>query len=367
MNETNVQISPLQFTILTALFIVGSAVLFIPTILVGAASQDAWISGIIGMGIGVLLAWFYSSLTKIDPEKSYIQMCLFAFGKWGGGLLAILTFTFHIILACFLLFDIGDFLITHILIGTPIEVIYYMFIFVAIIYSTKLGIETTARSAEIFMPWVFLLFSLISIFVLPEVEPTNILPVYENGFGPILFGVYFFIGFPFAEMIVLLMITPFINDKKKITSSFIYGVLLGSMILLVFIVLCLLVLGADYSQRNEFPIYVLGKQVSIGNFLERVEVIVAIIWFISIFFKLSIVSHSFMLGLSQLLNMKDYRPLTFPFAVLIIPLTLLIIPSSIYLKGFTKYASTPYMVTVGIIIPAIVFIVSKWKMRRTSS
>ncbi|MBM7659871.1 spore germination protein KB [Bacillus mesophilus] len=367
MNNETVYISPRQFSILTSLFVVGSAVLFIPTILVGAAKQDAWISGLLGILFGILLAWFYGNLSKIDPDKSYIQLCMFSFGKWGGGLIAILTFTFHIILSCLLLFDIGDFLLTHILIGTPIEVIYYMFILAVVVYSTRLGIEPIARSAEIFFPWLFMLFILISLFLLPQIQGINILPVFEDGILPILNGTYFFIGFPFVEMILLLMITPHIYDKTKITSSFINGVVLGSFILFVLVVMCILVLGPGFSMRNEFPIYVLGKKVSIGNFLERVEVIIAIIWFLSIYFKLTIVSYSFLVGLSQLLNMKDYRPLTFPFAVLIIPLTLLVIPSSIYLKEFSKHATTPYMIFIGFILPLLVYMVSKWKKKNETS
>lgn len=364
MSQKKVNISPWQFSVLTALFVVGSAVLFIPSILVGAAKQDGWISVLLGIGVGALLAWFYGSLNKIDSNKSYIELAISVLGKWGGSIIAVLTFSFHIVLSSFLLFDIGDFLLTHILVGTPIEVIYYMFIFLAVIYATRLGIEPVARTAEIFVPWVFFLFVLVSLFVLPESEGTNIFPIFEGGLLPIVNGAYKMIGFPYVEMLLLLMITPYVNDQKKVTSSFVTGVILGSLILFVLTLLCILVLGPNFSMRNEFPIYVLGKKISIGNFLERIEVLVAIIWFVSIFFKLTLVSYSFLIGLSQLLNIKEYRPLVFPFGILIIALTLLTIPSSVFLKGFSKYASTPYMIFIGFILPLLVFIVAKMKKKK---
>lgn len=364
MNQKVAHISPLQFTILTALFVIGSAVLFIPSILAGVARQDAWISGIIGIFFGVLLAWFYSKFSKIKPEMSYIELAVYALGNWGGSIIALITFSFHLMLSGILLWDIGDFLVTQILVGTPIEVIYYMFIYVAIFYGTRLGIEPLARSAEIFFPWVIILFFIIAIFVFPEIEQANIQPVLEKGIRPILFGSYYMVGFPFVEMILLLMITPYIYDKKKVTSSFIYGVLLGSVILFILTLLSILVLGPDFSTRNEFPIYVLGKKISIGDFLERIEVVVAIIWFISIFFKLSLVGYSFMIGLSQLLKMKDFRPLALPYGILIIALTMIMIPSGVYLKEFSKGASTPYMIFVGLIIPIFVFILASRKKKK---
>ncbi|MFE8702866.1 endospore germination permease [Cytobacillus sp. FJAT-54145] len=367
MSQKTVHISPRQFMILIALFVVGSAVLFIPTILAGVAKQDAWISCIIGILCGVLLAWFYGSFSKVKPEMSYIELAEFAFGKWGGIGIALLTFTFHIMLASILLWDIGDFLVTQILVGTPIEVIYYMFIYVSIVYATSLGIEPIARSAEIFFPWVIILFGVIAVFTLPEVDKNNILPVFEQGPMPILYGAYYMIGFPFVEMVLLLMITPYISDQKKVVPSFIFGVLLGSVILFVLTLLSILVLGSDFSSRNEFPIYVLGKKISIGEFLERIEVVVAIIWFISIFFKLSLVGHSFIIGMSQILKMKDYRPLTFPFAIFLIALTILSYPSSVYIKEFSKYASTPYMIFVGFIIPAFVLIIAIIKKNKLNN
>lgn len=364
MNNKSVQISPWQFTILTSMFVVGSAVLFIPTILAGVAKQDAWISCLIGIGMGVLLAWFYGSFSKIDPDKSYIELSVFALGKWGGRIVAVLTFSFHLVLSGLLLWDIGDFLVTQILVGTPIDVIYYMFIFVTIVYGARLGIEPIARSAEIFIPWVFMIFILIVIFILPETEPKNIFPINEFGIMPILHGSYFMVGFPFVEMVLLLMITPHVYDKKKVRSSFINGVVLGGAILFSLTLLSILVLGPDFSTRNEFPIYVLVKKISIGNFLERIEVLIALIWFLSIFFKLVLVGYSFLVGIGQILDMKDYRPLTFPFGILIIALTLLMIPSSMYLKEFSKYSSTPYMIFVGLILPLLVFIMGKVKKKK---
>ncbi|MBE4907332.1 endospore germination permease [Bacillus luteolus] len=367
MNNKSVQISPWQFTILTSMFVVGSAVLFIPTILASVAKQDAWISCLIAIIVGVLLAWFYGSFSKIDPNLSYFELAVFALGKWVGRCIALVTLSLHLVLSSFLLWDIGDFLVTQILVGTPIEVIYYLFIFVTIVYGVRLGIEPIARSAEIFIPWIFLIFIFIVIFLLPEAEAKNLFPIFEEGVRPILYGSYYVVGFPFVEMVLLLMITPHVSDKKKVTSAFIWGVVLGGAILFSLTLLSILVLGPDFSTRNEFPIYVLVKKISIGNFLERIEVLIALIWFLSIFFKLALVSYSFLIGMSQLFNLKDYRPLTFPFGILVIVLTLIMIPSSIYLKAFSKYASTPYMILIGLILPLVVFIMGKMKKKKSNT
>ncbi len=328
----------------------------------GVAKQDAGFSVIIGSIFGVLIAIFYAQFSKFFYNKSYIEAIKETFGTKLGALFILFTFTYYIFLCSVLLWDIGDFMVTQILPGTPIQSIYILFL-VVVVYVTRLGIETLARTAEIFLPWVFILFFLLIVLLLPELEWRNILPVLENGIKPSLYGAYYMIGFPFLELFILLMFTPYIKNKDTLPKTFFIGVVVGAVMLIILTVYCILILGPGITSRQEYPIYVLGKKISLGNFLERLEIIVAIMWFISIFYKLTLTFYGLCLGLSQFLNLNSYKVVTIPSAIFFFTVTLILIPSSVYLKEYSKYANTPYLITAGFIIPVIVYTIARLKQR----
>ncbi|KUP06890.1 hypothetical protein Q75_06655 [Bacillus coahuilensis p1.1.43] len=356
-------ISNSQFMILCLFFIMGSSVLFLPSILTNVAKQDAIFSVVLGSIFGCVLTYLYSIYAKQFHDQSYIDSIKHTFGIKIGLIFIWPTFIFYFFVCAVLLWDIGDFIVTQILPGTPIQSIYILFLIV-VVYIVRLGVETTARTAEIFLPWILLLFLLLVLLSLPGIEMKNILPVFENGISPIMYGAYYMVGFPFLELIILLSFTPYVEKQKYLTRYFIMGVGLGSIVLIILTAYCVLILGPGITARSEFPIYSLGKKVSIGNFLERLEIFVAIIWFISIFFKLTLSFYALSLSVSTLFKIEDHRKVTTPLAFLVFMLTLILFPSSIFLKEFSQYASTPFMIVVGLIIPFITLMASRLKKRK---
>ncbi|WP_158515089.1 GerAB/ArcD/ProY family transporter [Bacillus weihaiensis] len=357
------KVSASQFTILVILFVLGSSILYLPALVTSVADQDAIFSAIIASICGGLLAFFYAKFGTLFPTKSYIEVIKATVGVKIGFPFIFITFSYFVFLCAVLLWDIGDFMVTQILPGTPIQSIYILFLAV-VVYVTRLGIETIARTGEIFLPWISLLFGALILLLLPEIDWTNIEPLFENGLKPVLYGSYHMIGFPFIEMFILLMFTPYIKNSQHLPKAFVIGLVIGSIVLTTLIAYCVLILGSGITTRQEYPIYVLGKKVSIGNFLERLEIIVAIMWIISIFFKLTLTFYGLCLGMAQFLNLQEYKTISFPLAIFIYVATLIFFPSSIYLKEYSQYASTPFIITVGFILPGIIYGIAKWKKRR---
>ena len=78
------------------------------------------------------------------------------------------------------------------------------------------------------------------------------------------------------------------------------------------ILLGILVLGPYYSQITMFPSYELGRRIDVGNFLQGIEVVIAILWFITLFFKLCIYFYATLLGFANVFHIKDYKLFSFP-------------------------------------------------------
>ena len=75
------------------------------------------------------------------------------------------------------------------------------------------------------------------------------------------------------------------------------------MVLFTIIALTILVLGPDITGRNLYPSYMLAK-INIGNFLQRIEAVMAVMWFITLFYRISLYFYAIAIGISQIFHIK---------------------------------------------------------------
>lgn len=348
----NGKIGVRQFTVLVIIFNIGSSILVAPSGLASGAKQDAWIAAILGVGVSLLLVGLYNALGSRFPDRTLAEYSEVIFGKWLGKMVSLLFFSYFFILAALLLREIGDFMTTQIMPQTPIQSIHIIFLGI-VIMATRLGLEPMTRASEILFPWVILLFLFLVFFLTPQMEFTKMQPVLAEGIKPVLRATFTFLGLPFLELVVFLMIYPYVNRTKEARTAFWAGTLIGGTVLILISAATILVIGPDLTARQIFPSYVLAKKINIGNFLQRVEAIMAGIWFITIFFKLSICFYASSLGLAQTLQLKDYRFLTLPLGMILLVLSLVSSPNFVYFKTFVAEIWTPYSLTYGLFLPLL--------------
>lgn len=347
------KIASRQFTFLATLYMIGSSILISPSILASEANQDAWIAAALTVACGLLVLPLYVALGSRFPSMTFAEYSEKLLGKWLGKTVSLLFLAgLPFMIATLTLRNIGDFLTTQVIPETPIQAIHIMIIAV-VIMGVRLGLEPLARAAELFFPWIVLLFIILVFCVAPQIKFENILPVLEKGLKPVMKGIIPFLSFPFLEPVIFLMLFPYVNRKEKVGKALFQAVLIGGIMLSIITLLAILVLGADFTARNMFPSYMLAKKINIGRFLTRIEVIVAVIWFITIYFRLSILLYVTALGIAQSLNVKDYRFLTFPLGMILIVLSLLTVPNSSYLIEFNRLIWPVYVPTFGLVLPLL--------------
>lgn len=305
-----------QFTILVALLTVGDSILILPAVPATEAKQDAWISGIVGLLIGLLVVYLVGTVGRKYPGLNLIEYNAKLLGTWAGTAVSFVFLAYIFYNAAGLVRIIGDFMTTHIIPETPIDAIHILFLSV-IAMGLRLGLEAVARAGEIFFPWFVLLFLGLVLFLIPQIDPKQVQPIFAEGIKPVLRGSLFSASNPYMELVAFLMIIPYVNKTEKIRKYLVSGALLGGIVLVTMIALSVLVLGYDYSSRNMYPSYTLAKQISIGRFIERLEAIMAIMWIITLFIKTSIYVYVFQLGLAQVLKLKEFRALALPLAFII--------------------------------------------------
>lgn len=325
--DDKAKISVRQLSILVLMYTIGTSNIILPSRLTIIAKQDAWIAAILGVGFGLIIAFYFSSVGQYFKNKSLIEASKFAFGKWFGSIVSLPVIVYIFTSSCLILANVGDFVDSRMLINTPLGISETMYVLL-IIFAVRLGIEPLSRTAEIFLPLFYIVLIILVGGVLPQIDTQRLEPVWEYGFTPILKASLLMISLPYSELIVILMLVPYLVNVKKLKSGVVTGTFLGGIILILAVLLPILVLGSLDTSHQIYAVFTVAKKIELGGFIERIEIIIGGIWIISIFVKLSVTFYALLVSLQHLLNLKEKNFLTFPLGMIIIPFSRWISPNT---------------------------------------
>ncbi|MCD9022643.1 GerAB/ArcD/ProY family transporter [Cohnella silvisoli] len=359
-------ISARQMTIITILFSTGSAILIIPSDMASMAKQDAWIAALVGMGFGCFIIWLFNALAIRFPRMTLVEIAEAVLGKWLGGALMLLVMISLLISGSgAVLYFVGNFMVTQMMPETPIQAFNILYAVIVVI-GVRLGLETLARSAEILFPWFILLLVLFFIVVAFKIKPENIQPIMENGIKPLWPPALSLISIVFLPSIVLLMVTSDVNQPKEARKALFKGSLYGGMIITVITGMATMVLGPDLAARSMYASYLLAQKISLGHFLQRIEAIVAAIWLIAIYFRITFYFYAVVQTLAHILRLKDYRPLVLPLGLILVVLSVVNYPNVAYMQDWDNRIWPALMLANGLFFPLLLFVVSFLRKKRTN-
>ena len=352
-------ISSRQFTIITLLFTVGTAILIIPSSVTSAAKQDAWIATIIGVGLSLLLVKLLVTLGNQTPTLTFTEANEKILGRFFGKLTAIGFILLTFLATGELLFFIGSFMSTEVMPETP-SMAFSLLFGIIIIYAAFQGIEVFARSAEILFPVFILVFIIFVVCISPLINFENVQPILETSKKSLFISVIRFMSICSFPLAVLLILFPSaVNVHKSAQKGFYIGTAIGGIVLITIVTLCILVLGPALTSNRTFPSYALAQRVSIGNFLQRVEVVMAAMWILSIFIKTFMYFYASVIGIAQICEIKDHRPLILPIGMTVIGLSQIIHPDIVHSNTYNKEIFPLFSGTVAILLPIVLLIAAK--------
>ncbi|MEY9977402.1 endospore germination permease [Lysinibacillus sp. RC79] len=351
-------ISSRQFMIITLLFSVGTAILIIPASVTSEAKQDAWIAAIIGVVISLPIVKLFVALGNRTPTLTFVEANEKILGRFFGKITAIGFIIISLLSAGELLYFIGIFMKTEIMPETPTMAFALMFSII-IIYAAFLGIEVFARSAEILCPIFILIFIFFVIFISPSIHIENIQPIMETPKKSLFFSMIRFISLFSFPLVVLLTIFPSaVNVQKSAQKGFYIGTIIGGIVLITIIAMSILVLGPANTAARTFPSYSLAQRISIGNFLQRIEVIMAAMWIISIYIRTFMYFYAAVIGISQLFKIKNHRPLIFPLGMIILGISQIVHPNIIHSDIYNRDTWPIFSFVFMILLPLVLLLVA---------
>lgn len=346
------------------MFTVGSGSLFIPSTMVSLAQQDGLLSVVISMIYSVFAAYLFSQLTVIYPGMSIMEMLDAAFGKWLGKL-------FQIVLLIILFFggpaplfyDVSSFTSLYILPTTPDTAISLVF-GIIVIAALRSGLRTIAISAELLYPIYLGIIIFMMITLTKEFDITNLHPLFDSHPYKVSQGVLVYSAFSVFPLISFLMIYPNMVEKpERAFYCFCRGMLLGSLILFALTLACILVLDIHLTSLLQAPSYMLGKEISVFHTLSRIEVVTALFWYISLFYKLLIYYYAVLAGLKYMFRLTQYKVLILPMTMILCLLAGYFFHNPIQQSDWSKRVFTVMMLIAGFVIPMLLLIVGSMSRR----
>jgi len=333
------------------------------------AKRDAWLVVLIGMFIGLIIMSFYLYLMSLLPGKNIYQIIEYCFSRKVAVLFALVYLSYFIYISSRVIRDFGELITSAILPATPIEFTILMLMLV-IGYILYLGIEVLGRTAEIFSPYMFVFILLLFIFLYAgeKINLTNVQPILSSGIKPILkSAIPSIIAFPYGELIAFTVIFAHIGDFKITRRVCLISVFVASLILLSSVFLIIATLGENTAARANFPLLIAARLVSIGEFLERIDVLVVFIMMLGILIKSSVFLYGGLKGIEYIFKIP-YRYFAMPVSCIVAMFSIFItldfsdhLVEGLNVDLFILHVPLEFIIPISI---TSIVLVKKWKKQR---
>ncbi len=304
----------------------------LPVLVSADALQDVWASVLLILAVTVILILPITELGARFPRETVVEISRKLLGKVAGGIVSLLILWSFLHLVSIETRVYVEMIIDGFLTETPIVFLTSVIVLAAVV-SAYAGIEVIGRVADFIFP-IFLLVLLGSFVPLAlEADFTNLQPVLARGAGPILRGSITPVGIA-AHLLTVGMLIPNLTRPRRGTATVMAGVSAAALILLLTAVLTVAVLGPETGARFVFPFFKAIRSVTLGEFLERIEILVIFAWGFGIFIALSVFIYCGAQGAAQLFRLDNYRHLLLPMGVFWVVITIQNFENAFQLRSF---------------------------------
>lgn len=326
-------------------------------------ATSAWFMTLISCASASVLFIFIYQLLKRFPGKNIIEIYYITLGRAIG-------FIFSFILAVAIIFCCGilvrEFTAIcneYVFPNTPMPLISVVFI-LPVMIGSYLGIESIARYAKLTAYFALAAFLLMMLMVSPEFEFGNMWPAMGYGLGTTVWE-----GLKrtctYSEIIFIAIIAGSMHGIKQIKKAAYASLVISALLLCACLLSSVLVLSYPVAQEQIAPVYMVSREINLGDFFKRLDPLFLYLWFST---SIITAAAEFYFGISvycKTFRLQDRRPLILPAAVIVYIISF--IP-----KDFTEVANAlQFIRTNGIFVvflmPAIALAASLLRKKRAAS
>jgi spore germination protein (amino acid permease) len=295
------------------LLIMATSILFVPGITAERAKQSAWIAAIFASLAGFVSLGIVSKLGQRFPQHTlpqYSEILLgMTLGKIVGGAYAIYFLAVNILV----IREFSEFLTNTLMPGTP-GVVFSAIIVLIGAYAASKGIEVITRMAQFVLPLFVVSLVVLLGLAAPNMELGKLQPFLEGGVLPIIWGSVVPASM-YGEIVVLVILLPMVNKPQEIKRKGALTLLAAVFFLTADTLIILTIFGPYLTGDLLFPFWYLAKFIEFGNYLQRMESLIVLLWVVGIVIKVDIFYYLICFTTAQVLNLKGYKSVVYPLAL----------------------------------------------------
>lgn len=270
------------------------------------AGRDSYISVMLCLVFVIPLYLIYYKPFLVYEKKNFFEIIVCLYGKKLGKIVNLIYALVVFLVAVVSFSRYTLFIKTVALTNTSVYLIGVFMAFTCL-FATYNGFEVLSRFSEIM---VFAVGIAIAIFVIISMnlfKSENLQPLFENGIKPIILGMYSMSAMPFMEAFALIMLVSQSRKRKDMNKVVVISAICSAITISVVFLRNLLILGYPAIESLYYPSYFAVSLVSFGDFFERQEVAVSIVFIIADIVKITSLSIFLCKMLNFYADTKEYK------------------------------------------------------------
>lgn len=322
-----------------------------------AAKQVGWLTPIPALIVFGLFIWILQKTFQKHNNASYSDIIYKVLGKPVGKLVILIYFLWITCIVSLYIRYYGERLVRSIYPNINMS-IFIVVMLLMISYFLRDDFSIIARMNEVLLPFIVIIFGILTLLLFPDVEVTNLTPFCYKDIIPIMKGSLGVMAV-WCYIFVILFLGDKINNKEQIQSSGWRTLGLSFISALMLNLTDIGSLGYSVVQRLPLPFFVATKQISLFNTLEKIESFAVAVWIASDFIIITVLVYVAMHLFQSLFNLKDSKPFINIFLVLSYIFTLYISNGKFELEAFSAQLFTPINCILFIALPMLIFLIGK--------
>lgn len=352
------QINDKEGICLLTIFIMGS------TLIVGIggeAKNNAWIAGILGILMAVPIILVYGRILSLFPGKNLYEILNIVLGRIFSKVVSVIYIWYAFHLGALVIRNFGEFMNTVTMPETPIIVPMLCLGLVCII-AVKSGIEVIGRVSAYIFPFLLLTIAIVQLLAIPIMNFSLLKPILGSGFRPILQGAFAAFAFPFAETVIFISVLFSLKNQKSYYKVYSLGLIFAGTIIVILTMRNIVLLG-EMAGKIYFPSHVAVGRIRIGEFIERIEVSVSILFIFGVFTKASVCLFVACKGISNIFDLNDYRSIVMQTGLLMIYFSHILYNNTMEMRFWAFKVYDYYAFPFQVIIPILLLLAAEIKTR----
>jgi spore germination protein KB len=284
-----------------------------PAIIVDLVGCSAWMAVLISGLVTIMFFWVILKYLDRFPDKIFSETAEDIVGPYIGILFSLILFILWFAETSLTLRLFSEMMIINALPRTPISIIVAVFATIAVI-AAYMGIKTIAQACYILFPVSLGAILLIGFLTFHLWETDWLFPLFGNGPWPVV--KYGLLRVSDLAELNFIYVFPMYFYPKQFKHIGYKSIGISMMIFFAVVLTYTLSFPVEVGKEMYLPLYMMARNIYLGRFLQRVEVIFMLFWVLSGCLWISAGFFGASVLLAGLLKLPEYKPLMVPLAII---------------------------------------------------